>query len=247
MSVQLADRSLLASPWALATVHGRRRQGKKNWRVYLKRPFGGPEQVLAYLPNYTHRVAIANSRIREIDEATGNITITYRDYADGAKIKLLKLSGTEFIRRFSLHRIGRGKREAWPIDSLACGSLVKIRKVLSVGRPAGTSATARSKRAACGCGRRPLPRQVYGRPARTGARVALAPGSPRSKALLPSFSRTFSSSITRPPYDSLPKTKTPRSGDLLDRCPDLKPSWKVPVALHAMPGFDQSRHRPAPT
>jgi Putative transposase len=69
----------------------------------LKRPFGGPEQVLVYLANYTHRVAIANSRIREIDEATGKVTITYRDYADGAKIKLLKLSGTEFIRRFSLH------------------------------------------------------------------------------------------------------------------------------------------------
>ena len=40
---------------------------------------------LAYLANYTHRVAIANSRIREIDEATGKVTITYRDYADGAK------------------------------------------------------------------------------------------------------------------------------------------------------------------
>ena len=76
---------------------------KKNWRVYLKRPFGGPEQVLAYLANYTHRVAIANSRIRQIDEATGKVTITYRDYADGAEIKLLKLSGIEFIRRFSLH------------------------------------------------------------------------------------------------------------------------------------------------
>ena len=76
---------------------------KKNRRLYLKRPFGGPEQVLAYLANYTHRVAIANSRIREIDEATGKVTIIYRDYADGAKIKLLKLSGTEFIRRFSLH------------------------------------------------------------------------------------------------------------------------------------------------
>jgi hypothetical protein len=69
----------------------------------LKRPFGGPEQVLAYLANYTHRVAIANSRIRQIDEATGKVSITYRDYADSAKIKLLKLSGTEFIRRFSLH------------------------------------------------------------------------------------------------------------------------------------------------
>jgi Putative transposase len=49
-------------------------------RVYLKRPFGGPEQVLAYLANYTHRVAIANSRIRQIDEATGKVTITYRDW-----------------------------------------------------------------------------------------------------------------------------------------------------------------------
>jgi hypothetical protein len=57
---------------------------KKNWRVYLKRPFGGPQQVLAYLANYTHRVAIANSRIREIDEATGKVTITPRAWASRA-------------------------------------------------------------------------------------------------------------------------------------------------------------------
>ena len=121
---------------------------KKNWRVYLKRPFGGPEQVLAYLANYTHRVAIANSRIREIDEATGKVTITYRDYADGAKIKLLKLSGTEFIRRFSLHLLpprftkirhygilGNNRKSiAIPTVRLLLHSLATVRLLLALAR-----------------------------------------------------------------------------------------------------------------
>ena len=127
---------------------------KKNWRVYLKRPFGGPEQVLAYLANYTHRVAIANSRIRQIDEATGKVTITYRDYADGAKIKLLKLSGTEFIRRFSLHLLpprftkirhygilgNNRKSAAIPTARLLLHSLATVRLLLALARrPKGRS------------------------------------------------------------------------------------------------------------
>ena len=121
---------------------------KKNWRVYLKRPFGGPQQVLAYLANYSHRVAIANSRIRQIDEATGKVTITYRDYADGAKIKLLKLSGTEFIRRFSLHLLpprfskirhygilGNNRKSiAIPTVRLLLHSLATVRLLLALAR-----------------------------------------------------------------------------------------------------------------
>jgi hypothetical protein len=78
------------------------------WRVYLKRPFGGPEQVLRYLANYTHRVAIANSRLRAIDEKNGMVTFAYRDYADGSRIKTLELDGVEFITRFCRHLLPQG-------------------------------------------------------------------------------------------------------------------------------------------
>src|SRR5206468_2985769 len=84
---------------------------KKSWRIHLKRPRqqpGGPEQVLRYLANYTHRVAIANSRIAHIDEVTDTVQLTYRDYADDGKVKTLELSGIEFIRRFSMHLLPRG-------------------------------------------------------------------------------------------------------------------------------------------
>ena len=74
---------------------------KKRWHVYLKRPFGGPQQALAYLAHYTHRVAISNSRIQAIDAQA--VRFTYRDYADARKIKSRELSGSAFIARFCLH------------------------------------------------------------------------------------------------------------------------------------------------
>jgi hypothetical protein len=76
---------------------------QKRWVVYAKRPLGGPEQVLRYLANYTHRVALSNRRIAAVDEAQETVTLRYRDYRDGSKEKLLTLSAREFIRRFSLH------------------------------------------------------------------------------------------------------------------------------------------------
>jgi hypothetical protein len=74
---------------------------KKLWHVYLKRPFGGPRQALAYLANYTHRVAISNSRLQSVD--ANSVRFTYRDYAEGNKIKSLELPGGAFIARFCLH------------------------------------------------------------------------------------------------------------------------------------------------
>ena len=56
--------------------------------------------MLRYLANYTHRVAIANSRLRALDEAKGTVSFAYRDYADGSRSKTCELSGVEFIRRF---------------------------------------------------------------------------------------------------------------------------------------------------
>jgi len=73
----------------------------KNWVVYSKPPFASPEQVLKYLGGYTHRIAISNHRI--IDVSDNHVTFKWKCYADGNKIKLMKLSIVEFIRRFLLH------------------------------------------------------------------------------------------------------------------------------------------------
>ena len=80
----------------------------QRWVVYAKRPFGGPEQVLAYLANYTHRVAISNRRLLALDVQRQTVTFTYRDYRQGAKVKPLTLSAVEFIRRFCWHILPAG-------------------------------------------------------------------------------------------------------------------------------------------
>jgi hypothetical protein len=73
----------------------------QQWIAYVKPPFGGPEQVLEYLSQYTHRVAISNRRIQSFEG--GNVTFTWRDYADGNRTKLCTLDGLEFLRRFLTH------------------------------------------------------------------------------------------------------------------------------------------------
>jgi len=100
---------------------------KKAWVVYAKPPFGGPEHVFAYLGRYTHRVAIANSRLVALDN--GRITFTYKDYsrslmvdpgsgrgwrrpsggrAAGGMQKTMTLTAVEFLRRFLLHVLPQG-------------------------------------------------------------------------------------------------------------------------------------------
>ena len=77
-----------------------------DWVVYAKKPFGGPAQVLAYLGRYTHRVAIANSRIVEIDD--DHVGFTWKDYRHNDATKIMKLAPDEFIRRFLLHALPDG-------------------------------------------------------------------------------------------------------------------------------------------
>jgi hypothetical protein len=83
-----------------------RRAERIKWVVFVKPPFGGPEQVLKYLARYTHRVAISNSRILSIDG--GKVTFLWKDYADGNKTKAMTLNAVEFIRRFLLHILPAG-------------------------------------------------------------------------------------------------------------------------------------------
>jgi putative transposase/transposase-like zinc-binding protein len=79
---------------------------RKNWVVYSKPPFGGPEYVLQYLGRYTHRVAISNHRL--VSLADGQVTFRWRDSADHNQKKLMTLSLDEFLRRFLLHLLPKG-------------------------------------------------------------------------------------------------------------------------------------------
>jgi hypothetical protein len=74
---------------------------RKSWVVYCKPPFGSPEQVLAYLARYTHRVALSNSRLVRLEGE--EVTFTWKDYADHDRLREMTLSGEEFLRRFLLH------------------------------------------------------------------------------------------------------------------------------------------------
>jgi hypothetical protein len=79
---------------------------RKDWVVYSKPPFGGPEYVLQYLGRYTHRVAISNHRL--VSFAEGKVTFRWRDSAHNNEQKLLTLSLDEFLRRFLLHVLPKG-------------------------------------------------------------------------------------------------------------------------------------------
>ncbi len=74
---------------------------RKKWVVYCKPPLGGTEGVLKYLSRYTHRIAISNHRIINVED--GRVSFWWRDYSDGNKEKIITLDATEFIRRFLLH------------------------------------------------------------------------------------------------------------------------------------------------
>ncbi len=79
---------------------------RKDWVVYAKPPFGGPEYVLQYLGRYTHRVAISNHRLASFTEE--KVTFRWRDSAHNNEQKLLTVSLDEFLRRFLLHLLPKG-------------------------------------------------------------------------------------------------------------------------------------------
>lgn len=89
----------LRQPQAFAALL--RQVRARPWVVYAKRPFAGPRQVLAYLSRYTHRVALGNRRLLQVNEQ--QVSFRYKDYADRARPKTMTLSLQEFVRRFGLH------------------------------------------------------------------------------------------------------------------------------------------------
>jgi len=98
------DLALLAQPKTFASWL--RPLFRKNWVVYSKPPFGGPQYVLQYLGRYTHRVAISNHRL--VSLADQEVTFRWRDSADHNQHKLMPLSLDEFLRRFLLHLLPKG-------------------------------------------------------------------------------------------------------------------------------------------
>jgi hypothetical protein len=109
---------------------------KAEWVVYAKRPFAGPQAVLAYLSRYTHRVAIANSRLIAFDDNA--VTFRWKDYrAKGReRHKVMTLASDEFIRRFLIHVLPSGFHRIRHYGLFANGgraeNLARVRDLLGV-------------------------------------------------------------------------------------------------------------------
>jgi putative transposase/transposase-like zinc-binding protein len=131
---------------------------KTEWVVYSKRPFGGPEAVLAYLARYTHRVAISNSRLIALDHQ--GVTFKWKDYRiEGHdRYKLMTLTTDEFIRRFLIHVLPRGFHRIRHYGLFASASradnIARARELLAVPKrqadPVDAAAANRNE-AACPC------------------------------------------------------------------------------------------------
>jgi len=132
----------LAEPRAFARRLAELR--RLEWVVYAKRPFAGPEQVLAYLGRYTHRVAIANRRLIRL--ADGKVSFRWRDYRHNAKNKVMTLAAEEFIRRFLLHTLPDGFHRIRHYGLLANGhraaKLALCRRLLAAAPPPAPSPAA---------------------------------------------------------------------------------------------------------
>ncbi len=107
---------------------------KSPFVVYAKPPFGGPERVLAYLARYTHRTAIANSRL--IDVTDDEVAFSYKDYRQGRRQRVMRLAPHEFIRRFLLHVLPDAFHRIRHYGFLANGDrgekLAQVRELLDV-------------------------------------------------------------------------------------------------------------------
>ncbi|MEH2611798.1 hypothetical protein V1293_004087 [Bradyrhizobium sp. AZCC 1693] len=140
---------------------------RTEWVVYAKRPFGGPQAVLAYLSRYTHRVAIANSRLIAWDRSC--VTFRWKDYrADGRdRQKVMTLSTGEFIRRFLIHVLPQGFHRIRYYGLFASGTradnIARAREFLTVARPEGEPAADPGKPVCPCCGGRMIIIEVFAR------------------------------------------------------------------------------------
>jgi hypothetical protein len=127
------SREALADPSAFAAHLQPTRQTA--WVVSAKRPFAGPQQVLEYVGRYTHRVAIANQRLLDMDD--GHVRFRYKDYraASPQTPQTMTLDAPEFIRRFLLHVLPTGfhriRYYGWRGPRHRAATLARCRQLLS--------------------------------------------------------------------------------------------------------------------
>lgn len=115
----------------------------KEWVVYAKPPFDGPRQVLSYLGRYTHRVAISNNRILNVDNQ--QVTFSWRDYHQDYKTIITSLDGKHFVQRFCLHILSAGftriRHYGFLSPASKSKSLALIRAYFCVEKPEKQTAT----------------------------------------------------------------------------------------------------------
>ena len=115
---------------------------RADWVVYAKPPFGGPQRVLDYLGRYTHRVAIANSRL--VAFADGQVAFRWKDYRHASRQKVMRLEAGEFVRRFLLHVLPSGfqriRQYGWLANRSRAAKLERCRQLLDVPAPAPVQA-----------------------------------------------------------------------------------------------------------
>ncbi|MGY3618267.1 hypothetical protein ACVJGD_004463 [Bradyrhizobium sp. USDA 10063] len=157
---------------------------KVEWVVYAKRPFGGPEAVLAYLSRYTHRVAIANSRLISVDDA--GVTFKWKDYRiEGRdRYKRMTLATDGFIRRLLVHLLPKGlhriRHYGLFAKSSCADNIARARELLAVAKPEGqpTDAAVEHSKPSCPCcGGRMIVIEVFAR----GATPRHQPTAPTSR------------------------------------------------------------------
>jgi Putative transposase/Transposase zinc-binding domain len=159
---------------------------RTQWVVYAKPPFGGPEQVLKYLAQYTHRAAISNHRLLNLEE--GRVSFRYKDYAHGSPKRFMGLLAVEFVRRLLLHVLPAGFVRIRHYGILAnrhrqqklelCRSLLQTRSAVQSELPGAetqqTSTSISPTRVCpvCGAGRMVLIEELPPRPAPWDSRRA---------------------------------------------------------------------------
>jgi Putative transposase len=116
---------------------------KAEWVVYAKRPFGGPEAVLAYLSLYTHRVVIANSRLIAYDQQ--RVTFKWKDYRIKGRdrYRSMRLATDEFIRRLLIHVLPNGlhriRHYGLSLKAACAGNIARARELLAATKPQSKS------------------------------------------------------------------------------------------------------------
>ena len=162
------DLAPLAEPRAFAAHCAALR--RIDWVVYAKPPFGGPEQVLAYLGRYTHRVAIANSRLVAMTD--GAVSFRWKDYRQEGRRKVMTLEPAEFMRRFLLHVLPSGFHRIRHFGFLANGHRAPRLALLPPGHSPRPSPGRARRPTAC---QSPRVRRAW----HTSPRSALAAAAPR--------------------------------------------------------------------